>query len=240
MWHVRWQWATVPGLVGRRTAGSGGAIVTVDAMHAQCSHATYLAGHGAHYLFTIKRNQHGLFAQLAALPWRQGGPVACDTRERGHGRAGRRTLKITAVAAGLAFPHAARAIQAVRRSQLTGKKRFAQTSYAITSLTATQGGHAGLAAVIRGHRAIKDRPHCVRDMDYLTGPLPGPHRQRPRIIAAPPQPRHHHLAAGRPHQHRRRHPDHARRPDRPPRTIMNCQTTLPGPAPKPARSGLLT
>jgi hypothetical protein len=78
-------------------------------MHAQRSHAIYLAGHGAHYLFTVQCNQPGLFAQLAALPWRQV-PVACDTRERGHGRAGRRTLKITAVAAGLAFPHAAQAI----------------------------------------------------------------------------------------------------------------------------------
>ena len=40
---------------------------------------------GAHYLFTVKRNQPGLHAQLAALPWRQV-PVAHDARERGHGR----------------------------------------------------------------------------------------------------------------------------------------------------------
>ena len=40
----------------------------------------------AHYLFTVKRNQPGLFAQLATLPWRHV-PVAHDSRERGHGRA---------------------------------------------------------------------------------------------------------------------------------------------------------
>jgi predicted transposase YbfD/YdcC len=42
------------------------AVITTDAMHAQRGHATYLAGRGAHFLLTVKRNQPGLFAQLAA------------------------------------------------------------------------------------------------------------------------------------------------------------------------------
>jgi DDE_Tnp_1-associated/Transposase DDE domain len=58
----------------------GGAVITADAMHAQRGHATYLAGRGAHYLFTVKRHQPGLFAQLAVLPWRQV-PVAHNARE---------------------------------------------------------------------------------------------------------------------------------------------------------------
>jgi len=87
-----------------------GTVVTADALHAQRAHAEYLAGQrGAHYLITVKRNQPGLHAQLAGLAWRHV-PVACRTRDKGHGRAGRRTLKVTAVAAGLAFPHAAQAI----------------------------------------------------------------------------------------------------------------------------------
>jgi hypothetical protein len=94
-------------------------------MHAQRSHATYLAGRGAHYVLTVKRNQPGLFAQLAALPWCQV-PVAHHSRERGHGRAEQRTLKITAVAAGLAFPHAAQAIQVVRRRRRRGTKKWSR------------------------------------------------------------------------------------------------------------------
>jgi predicted transposase YbfD/YdcC len=134
-------------------------------MHAQRGHATYLAGRGAHYLFTVKRNQPGLHAQLTALPWRQV-PVAHDARERDHGRDERRTLKITAVAAGLAFPHAAQAIQIVRRRKLPGKKKWSrETVYAIPSLTATQASPAELAAIIRGHWMIEDRLHWVRDMD---------------------------------------------------------------------------
>jgi predicted transposase YbfD/YdcC len=140
------------------------AVITADALHAQRSHAEYLAGRGAHYVLTVKRNQPALYAQLAALPWRDV-PVAYQARERGHGRTERRTLKITAVAAGLAFPHAAQAIQVVRRRAVNGK-RSAETCYAVTSLTVTQASHAQLAAIIRGHWGIEDRLHWVRDMAF--------------------------------------------------------------------------
>jgi hypothetical protein len=48
-------------------------------------------------------------------------PVAYHARERGHGRTERRTLKVTAVARGLAFPCAARAIQITRRRKVKGE-----------------------------------------------------------------------------------------------------------------------
>jgi hypothetical protein len=72
------------------------------------------------YLLIVKRNQPGLHARLAALPWRDV-PVAYTRRERGHGRTERRTLKITAAARGLAFPHTAQAIQITRRRKVKGK-----------------------------------------------------------------------------------------------------------------------
>jgi hypothetical protein len=62
-----------------------------------------LARRGAHCLLIVKGNQPGLYAQLAALPWRDV-PTACTKRERGHGRAERRTLKITSVAGGRPSP----------------------------------------------------------------------------------------------------------------------------------------
>jgi hypothetical protein len=84
-------------------------------------------------------------------------PVAYDARERGHGRAERHALKVTAVAGrGLAFPHAAQAIQILRRCRLlTGKhskKWSTETVYAVTSLTAFQAQPAELAQIVRGHR----------------------------------------------------------------------------------------
>jgi predicted transposase YbfD/YdcC len=101
---------------------------------------------------------------LKSLPWRQV-PAGFDARERGHGRAEWRTLKTTAVAAGIAFPHAAQAIQIKRRRKpLASTTRWsAETSYAVTSLAASQAEPTQLAAWIRGHWGI-EALHHIRDV----------------------------------------------------------------------------
>ena len=116
----------------------------------------------------MKNNQPSLRAQLAGLPWRQV-PVADDAREHGHGRAEWRTLKFTAVAAGIAFPHAAQAARITRRRRPLNSSASSgwstQTSYAITSLNASQATPAQLAGWIRGHWAI-EALHHIRDVTY--------------------------------------------------------------------------
>ena len=92
-------------------------------------------------------------------------PVAYTKAERGHGRTERRTLKITSVARGLAFPRAAQAIRITRRRKVKGQWS-GETCYAVTSLTLTQASPAQLAAIIRGHWGIEDRLHWVRDTDF--------------------------------------------------------------------------
>jgi predicted transposase YbfD/YdcC len=146
-----------------------GAVVTADAMHAQREHAQFLVTEKkAHYILAVKNNQPSLHAQLKALPWRQV-PAAFDARERGHGRAEWRTLKLTAVAAGIAFPHAAQAIQIRRRRRPlgggTGQRWSTETSYAVTSLAASQATPAQVAAWIRGHWGI-EALHHIRDVTY--------------------------------------------------------------------------
>jgi predicted transposase YbfD/YdcC len=197
-------------------------VVTADALHAQRGHADYLHGRGAHYMLTVKGNQPHLHAQLAALPWPQI-PAAHDHRERGHGRAEWRTVKTTAVAAGLGFPHAAQAIQIRRRRRpLHAKKWSGETVYAITSLTATQATPTDLAQILRGHWGIEDRLHWVRDMTYdedrsQIRTANGPHVMASlrnlaitilRLTATT------NIAAALRY--------HARRPNRPLQTIMTC------------------
>jgi len=200
-----------------------GAVVTADALHAQRSHAGYLVTQrGAHYLLTVKRNQPSLHAQLAALPWRHV-PVAHQAREKGHGRAERRTMKTTAVAAGLAFPHAAQAIQIVRRRRpLTGKKWSTETVYAITSMTVIQARPADLARFIRGHWGIEDRLHWVRDVTYDEDRSQVRTGNGPRVMASLRNlaiavlrlTGHTSIAAGLRY--------HARQPGRPLQTITQC------------------
>jgi predicted transposase YbfD/YdcC len=146
-----------------------GRVITADAMHAQREHAQFLVTEKkAHYILAIKNNQPSLYAQLKALPWRQV-PAAFDARERGHGRAEWRTLKLTDVAAGIAFPHATQAIQIRRRRRPlgsgTGQRWSTETSYAVTSLAASQATPAQVAAWIRGHWGI-EALHHIRDVTY--------------------------------------------------------------------------
>lgn len=56
-------------------AGLHETVVTMDALHYQRDHVTYLAERGAHWILTVKANQPTLHAQLTALPW-QAVPLA--------------------------------------------------------------------------------------------------------------------------------------------------------------------
>ncbi len=144
-----------------------GAVVTAAALHAQREHAQFpVTQKHAHCILTVKNNQPSLHAQLKDLPWRQV-PAGFGAREKGHGRAGWRTLKVTAVAAGTAFPPAAQAIQIRRRRRpLTGTKRWpAGTSYAVTSLAASQATPAQLGHWVRGQWGI-EALHHIRDVTH--------------------------------------------------------------------------
>jgi predicted transposase YbfD/YdcC len=142
-------------------------VITADALHCQREHVTYLAERGAHWILTVKGNQPHLHQQLAALPWRAVPDATRDT-DRGHGRREIRTLKILTISTGIDFPHAAQALQIRRRRHRTDQpKRFTtETVYAITDLHVHQARPAQLAAWIRGHWAIENTIHWVRDVTY--------------------------------------------------------------------------
>jgi predicted transposase YbfD/YdcC len=128
--------------------------------------AIWLHEHGAHYLVTVKGNQPSLLRQLRSLPWKdvRAGHVQDG---RGHGRIEKRTVKVVTVAAGLAFPHAAQAIQITRRTRRPGSRKWrTETSYAITSLPAAQARPDQLATWIRGHWKIENQLHWVRDVTF--------------------------------------------------------------------------
>ena len=63
-----------------------GALISMDALHAQRDHATYLHKRGAHYLVTVKGNQPGLLRQLRSLPWKDV-PPGHVSQGKAHGRA---------------------------------------------------------------------------------------------------------------------------------------------------------
>ncbi|MDQ3764107.1 MAG: ISAs1 family transposase [Actinomycetota bacterium] len=142
-------------------------VITADALHAQRGHADYLVlQRRAHYLLTVKGNQSSLLNQLKALPWKDV-PPAHTSSARTHGRVEQRLVKLVTVATGIVFPHARQAIQIIRKTRrLDSNKWTTEVVYAVTSLTTEQATAAELAAWVRGHWAIENRLHRVRDVTY--------------------------------------------------------------------------
>src|SRR5512132_2102795 len=146
-------------------------------------HASFLVDRGADYLLVVKANQPSLHAQLAELPWRQI-PAMDRTRDHGHGRIEVRTLKVAAVA-GLCFPHAAQAIQLIRRVRAPGSRRWRTvTVYAVPSLALGSASPAQLAGWLGGHWRIENQLHWVRDVDFGEDASTARSGSLPRVMAS--------------------------------------------------------
>jgi predicted transposase YbfD/YdcC len=152
-----------------------GTVVTFDALHSVKEHAHWLVQEKqAHYIAVIKGNQPTASAQLKALPWEQV-RVAHTESATGHGRRESRSVKAMSIAAnlgGIAFPQARLALRVHRRRQESGKRQTRETVYAVTSLDTHQASPADLGRYVRGHWAIENSSHHVRDVVLRSGWVP--------------------------------------------------------------------
>lgn len=147
------------------TLERAGAVVTADAAHTQRAAAESLHARGAHYVLTVKGNQPTLFSPLRSLPWKQV-PASARTCERAHGRTETRTVKAVCVRAGILFPHAAQAVQVVRRRRTRTGTWRPKTADAVTSLAAHQTSPADLGDAVRGHWHVENELHWIRHVTY--------------------------------------------------------------------------
>jgi predicted transposase YbfD/YdcC len=92
--------------------------------------------------------------------------VADRTRDRAHGRVELRTLKAVTVNH-FGFPPAAQVLQVTRKTRELGTRQWRLVVvYAITSLAYAQASPARLADLVRGHWAIENGLHWVRDVTF--------------------------------------------------------------------------
>ncbi|MFF0079091.1 ISAs1 family transposase [Streptomyces canus] len=142
------------------------AVVTFDALLTQTDHAKFLVEEkGAHYIAVLKANHPTLHTLVKDLPWKDV-PLMTRTRTAAHGRDEIRRLKAVTVPR-LPFPHAGQALQIVRRRRTVRSGKVSlERVYAVTSLTAHQATAADLAERVRGHWAIENREHHVRDVTF--------------------------------------------------------------------------
>jgi predicted transposase YbfD/YdcC len=145
-------------------------VVTADALHTTRDHARYLVENGAHYVFTVKENQHRLHGLLDSLPWHEIPTWVLD--ETGHGRTERRTIQLAPLGnyqgyPAIDFPHATHAFLIERyTTHHTSGKHSAYAALGITSLPTDLAHPAQVATYVRNHWHIENRLHWVRDVTY--------------------------------------------------------------------------
>ena len=143
-----------------------GAVITADAMHAQRDHAEFLVTQKhADFVLQVKENQPNLYNAISTL-----GEGAFSLRhtetDKGHGRYETRSIQVSSALDGLlSFPYVAQVIRVERTVDdlKTGTARSNETAYYVTSLDETRASKTRLLGFIRGHWAIENSLHWVRD-----------------------------------------------------------------------------
>ena len=163
-----------------------GAVVTADAMHTQKGTAEWIRSRSAHYLLTVKDNQPGLKRELGALPWKD--VPAVSSVDTGHGRRVRRTVQAVEAPAWIDFPGAAQVIR-IRRTRTVnkrggGRRTTTEVAHLICSLPMTDAPPELVASWARGHWAIENRLHWVRDVVFDEDRHQLRTRNGPQIMAA--------------------------------------------------------
>jgi predicted transposase YbfD/YdcC len=164
--------------------GLAGVVVTADALHTHADAAEFLITQKqAHYLLVVKANQPTLLDRCARLAWHRV-PVGDRTRDQAHGRVELRTLKAVTVGH-FGLPHAAQVLQVTRKTRDLHTRRWRTVVvYAITSLSFAQARPARLADLLRGHWAIENGLHWVRDVTFAEDASQVRTGTAPQVMAA--------------------------------------------------------
>ena len=149
-----------------------GRVLTGDALFCQRTLCAQVLAAGGDYLMLVKENQPTLLADLSLLfdPPAALGPAGltdrreASTRDRGHGRQEevRRLVASIDLAAYLDWPGLAQVSRLERTWRERGKAEHALL-YGITSLSPADGPPERLLALKRGHWAIENGLHRVKD-----------------------------------------------------------------------------
>lgn len=146
-----------------------GKDITADALLTQRKIATYIVkDRNAHYHFTVKNNQPGLFQDISLYFQNRQEPDFTLIDPPDHGRIETRKIWITTELNDyLNFPHVGQAFIIERE---TTNKKTGETScevaYGITSRTPEQADPEKVLITNRGHWCIENSCHYILDWNY--------------------------------------------------------------------------
>jgi len=143
--------------------------ITADALLTQRHIADYVVQQrNAHYHFTVKNNQPGLFQDIALFFNDRQSPDFVHTDTSDHGRIEiRKIWTTTELNDYLNFPHLGQAFVIQRESteKKTGESS-SEITYGITSRTPEPADPQRLLATNRGHWCIENSCHYILDWNY--------------------------------------------------------------------------
>jgi predicted transposase YbfD/YdcC len=146
-----------------------GRVVTGDALYCQRNLCQQIIGAEGEYLAIVKENQPQLAADIALLfrdpPW--GEPFATAESCARHGdRWEHRCLRASTALQGYLDWPGVRQVCQVERVTVHKGNVTSEVRYAITSLGPGGADAARLLTLVRGHWAIENRLHYVRDVTF--------------------------------------------------------------------------
>lgn len=143
-----------------------GRVVSGDALYCQRALCRRTVERGGDYFVAVAENQPSLYGDLFWLfEWPAPGEVfrtAVSHDKHGDRTERRRLWASTALEGYLTWPGAKQVCKVERRREVKGKVST-EVAYAVTSL-GPEVGPAELLAIWRGHWAIENRLHYVRDV----------------------------------------------------------------------------
>lgn len=144
-----------------------GRLVTGDALFAQRGLCQQVIDGSGDYLWVVKRNQPTLYENIDLL-FREPPPgepfgMAEQTNKHGDRVEVRRVWTSTVLEGYLDWP-GARQVCKVQREVVRKGKKAVEVRFGITSLGADRADAARLLKEVRGHWAIENRLHYVRDV----------------------------------------------------------------------------
>lgn len=164
--------SVVPALLAGRDLT--GTVTTMDALLTQARLAQQIRTQGGHYLMVVKHNQPQLYADLdllfatPPLPADAAAYRQYTTITKGHGRLEtRRLVGSTELCGYVAWPDVGQVLQRTcERTILKTGKTTVEITYGITSLTPDDAEVQQVEQFWRGHWAIENRVHYVRDVTF--------------------------------------------------------------------------
>jgi len=151
-----------------------GTVTTVDALLAQRHLAQQIVEQKRHYLMVIKENQRESYESIALLfdcpPWSKQERAeqyrVHSSYSKAHGRLETRSLESSTTLCGyLNWPEMGQVLRRrCKRVLLRTGEVSEQTTYAVTSLSPRDVDVTQIEALWRGHWAIENRLHYVRDV----------------------------------------------------------------------------